>query len=113
MTTVTEPTTSEFLRTQRSDHDTLVRLETIMEQVAKDIKDFSVNIASHDSRIRRLEAVLDQYPPGPLVVELRNNTETLRDLRTSYRVATVIAGFVGSAVMFAIGLVTKFLGFIK
>lgn len=109
----TEPTTSEFLRTQRSDHDTLVRLETIMEQVAKDIKDFSVNIASHDSRIRRIEAVLDQYPPGPLVVELKNNTETLRDLKTSFRVATVMAGFTGSALMFIVGLILKYFGFVK
>lgn len=117
MSNVTHEGTSEWERMQRADHDTLIRVETLMQTIATDIKEFKdglrVTISDHDARIRLLEKLNEQFPPIPLVKELHDNTEWRKDFQTRYKTVVAMAGLTGGLIMFIITFIANFFGILK
>ena len=105
------------LEMQRKDHDTLIRVETLLTTVANDVKEmtnyFRTQMTDHDVRIKSIEKTLDQHSLTDLSTQTTSNSAWIRDFKTTYRVVVVMAGFTGAAVMWTISFVTKFFGIAK
>lgn len=114
---VTHEATSEWERMQRADHDTLIRVETLMGQIATDIKEFKDGLRStindHDTRIRLQEKINEQFPLAVLSKELHENTEWIRDFKTRYKTIVMMSGLTGAMITFIVSVVTKLFGLLK
>lgn len=110
----------EWDRLQRNDHDTLIRLETIVKQIADDVKEVkdgtAFRLAAIEGRVSKLEQLAEHYDPAPLVAELRANTIFRQNFQNSWKtlltVSSILGGVVGT-VGTIIAFLTKFFGLTK
>lgn len=89
---------------QRSDHDTITRLEVKMDTLIKGQEMMSSSldgkIVDHESRINKLEAIVESVQPEKTINEFRLLQQQVRDFVTTANVFRVISGIVGGGVVF-------------
>lgn len=108
---------NEWIKMQRTDHDTLIRVEALMNGLVSDVKDLkdgtAARLIEHETRLRSLEKIADEYKPGPLVNQLMENTNNIRDMRTSKNTVFLVASVVGGIIAFLFMVVSNVLGIIR
>lgn len=114
---ITHEATQEWERMQRADHDTLIRVEALMNQIALEIKEFKdglrTTILDHDTRLKVLEKINEQFQISEIAKETQNNAQWRRDFETRYKTIVMMAGFTGAVITFLIGVVSHFFGWLK
>lgn len=89
-------TSEELERLQRTDHDTLIRVEAKMDNLALDVKTAAAETASrlndHESRLRSLETLLQRFPPETHDTLLQGLVVWKRDMATSWKTIAWIFG---------------------
>jgi hypothetical protein len=89
---------------QRTDHDTLIRIEANLNNLATDVKimgdGLNARVADHELRMQKLETVVNQLNPIETLKEFRNLQQQVHDFYTTANVYRIIAGFVGGLFMF-------------
>lgn len=105
---------------QRSDHDTLIRIEANLSNLATDVKimgdGLNARVADHELRIQKIETLVNQTSPLETVGEFRKLQSEVHDFKVTANVYRVIAGFTGGFVMFLFTQVApllRYFGLIK
>lgn len=104
-------------RIQKSDHDTLIRLETKVDQIVVDIKELkdglNAKVADLDARVKLMEKLRDEMTP----IESHNRINELwqwkHDFSLTWKVIITIASVVGGVVGFILSVVTDLMGIFK
>jgi len=88
---------------QQADHDTLVRVETLMQGITQDLKkmndDNSKVLADHETRLRVLEKANDSYSP----VQVFDKLNALEKATTSSTVNWKVVGIMSGVLVVIIG----------
>lgn len=96
---------------QRKDHDTLVRLETKMDQVIGDIKEMkdgtSKTLAALDERVKMLEAVKDKMQPDVVLRHVEDLVQWKREFNTVWRAMVTISATVSGIIGFTLATVLQ------
>lgn len=89
---------------QRADHDTLIRIEANLTNLATDVKimgdGLNARVADHELRLQKIETLVNQINPVDTVKEFRTLQQQVHDYFTTANAYRVIAGVVGGLVMF-------------
>ena len=104
-------------RIQKSDHDTLIRLETKVDQIVVDFKELkdglNAKVADLDARVKLMEKLRDEMTP----IESHNRINELwqwkHDFSLTWKVIITIASVVGGVVGFILSVVTDLMGIFK
>jgi len=107
-------------RMQRSDHDTLIRVETKVDGLVEEIKTSNSNLSAqmfdHEIRIRSIEKVHDQVDPIGSAVKLNkliaDQTTTNAEKRQLAAISAGIASLITAAGM-AVAALNGFLNLHK
>lgn len=104
---------SELDRLQRTDHDTLTRLETKVDYLTSAIKSYSEGftqrIVDLEHNVRDLQKQRDEVNVPSLAKEVEENTQWRRDFKLTYRVIIAITTAVGAIIGFAVSILVKFI----
>jgi hypothetical protein len=104
---------STFENLQTYDHDTLIRLETIVTQISSDIKELkdgiSDKLADHEIRIKTCEKILDEHATEDLPGKTLANYAWIHDFNTRWQLIVTLAGFIGGMIALAVPYVWKLL----
>src|SRR3990167_6603461 len=91
---------------RRSDHDTLIRLETKVDQIVHDIKELkdgvNVKISNLEIRVRSLEKIVSESEPVENIKKLDELYKWMIESRISIRLVIAIASILGAIVSFII-----------
>lgn len=89
---------------QRSDHDTLIRVEAKMDNLSTDVKIMGdgvmKSIADHEKRIHDLENVVAQSDPVNNIKLLFQLRDQIREFTSTAAAWRVMAGLLGGFMMF-------------
>lgn len=102
-----------------SDHDLLIRVDAKVDNLALDVKDlkdgFSARLVTVENKITQYDKILAEYSPEPIVKQLHENTQWIRDFKTTNRVViglftflAFLAGILGTIVSTSTGIVNLF-----
>ena len=103
---------SETFEKQRQfDHDTLVRLETKLDQLTVDVKDLkdgtNVRIANLEKRMDDMETIRDRYNPKSLVPMIQAHEQWIHDYKLTQKLLLIAAGAAGGVIAFLINFISK------
>ena len=94
---------------QRSDHDTLLRLEVKVDALIADVKELkdgtNLQLTEHELRIRIIEKVHEEINPLQVVQEFKEVQLKIRDFQTIWKFVVTIAGAVGGIIGFILSVV--------
>jgi hypothetical protein len=104
-------------RLQRADHDTLIRVEEKIGNLAADVKasslDFTTRSLDHENRIRILESLNQEVQPKVRAQQLDSVRDWMRDANTRSKTVMWIASGVGGFVGFLATIIGTALGLFK
>lgn len=73
----------------RLDHDTLVRVETVVNNMAVDLKSLAdgsaLRLTSAEARLTALEKINDEVKPSVLLMTVTDHDRQIRDFKTTIR----------------------------
>lgn len=106
---------------QRTDHDTLIRMETKLDQVLSDTKraqeDHHLRWADHEGRIKTIERVHEAINPEQAFKELEEvvqwKHDTERDVKFGKQVGRFLWGVVGGVIIFVLQYIIQYLHLLK
>lgn len=95
----------------RTDHDTLVRLEVMVNQIGTDIKDLkdgmTVRLVGHDGRLdkhelrlNKIEAMIQSAHPEQTMGEFRVVQQQVHDFQTTVRTLWITTSIVSGLIAF-------------
>lgn len=98
----------------RSDHDTLIRLETKFDtfstQVISDIKDLKegtqAKLNEHETRITLVEKIHSQTQPLESMKKLNDLIEWKSNQESNRKLLVVISSFIGSVIGFTLSILS-------
>src|SRR3989304_10127424 len=93
------------------DHDTLIRVESKVDQLVKEIKDLkegtTTRIIALETRMDNMETVRDAYNPKDLVPKILEHDQWIHDYKLTQRLFLLAAGAAGGILAFLINLAIK------
>jgi len=102
---------------QREDHDRLIKMAAVVDNIALDIKTladgFGIRIGSNTARIIILERLNDELKPSEIAKLTREHDQALRDLKTSYKTLSFAFSVIGAVIGITISFVTNLFGLLK
>lgn len=104
-------------RIQRTDHDTLIRLETIVTGIARDVKELKEGTAQRlallESRISDLEKTEEQFPAKTTAEKAIANAQWINDFNVRWKVVVGAASIISSSLTIAIVAIANYLQVFK
>ena len=95
----------------RNDRDLLIRLETKLDQLTRDVKDLkdgtSIHIANLEQRVDTMETIRDQYDPKTFVPMILSHEQWIHDYKLTQRLFLIAAGAAGGVLAFIINFIIK------
>ena len=102
---------------QRTDHDTLIRLEAKVDQIGVEIKELkdglNVKVADLDNRVKLMEKLRDELSPIESHQRINELWQWKHDFSLTWKVIITIASVVGGVVGFILSVVTNIMGIFK
>src|SRR3990167_11010788 len=95
----------------RNDRDLLIRLETKLDQLTRDVKDLkdgtSIHIAHLEQRMDAMETIRDQYDPKTFVPMILSHEQWIHDYKLTKRLFLIAAGAAGGGIPLLIKFFNK------
>lgn len=99
-------------RLQRSDHDTLIRLESKVDTLIVDVKEMkdgtSTKIAALETRVESIEKVHEKIRPEESVKLLGEVVDWQKQYKLTWRLVIAMVSAIGAIVGFLTNLVVDF-----
>ena len=93
------------------DHDTLIRVESKVDQLVKEVKDLkdgtTIRIIALETRMDNMETVRDAYNPKDLVPKILEHDQWIHDYKLTQRLFLLAAGAGGGIIAFLINFLIK------
>jgi len=93
------------------DHDTLIRVESKVDQLVKEVKDLkegtTTRIIALETRMDNMETVRDAYNPKDLVPKILEHDQWIHDYKLTQRLFLLAAGAGGGIIAFLINFLIK------
>lgn len=109
--------TESLEKIRRSDHDTLIRLESKVDTLVTDVKELkdgtTAKLIQLETRISALEKIGEQYNPRDLVPKILANDQWIHDYKLTYKIIISVAVIVSSIVGFLMAIVSQAVGLLK
>jgi hypothetical protein len=100
----------------RQDHDTLIRVEAAVNNMASDLKaladGWATRITSLENRVVLLEKTNDEAKPKELYVTVSDHDRQLREANTTIKILKWLVGSF-AAIIGLVSYITKFFGIIN
>jgi len=104
---------NELEKLQRTDHDTLIRLEAKLDGLVNDVKEMkdgtTKTLADHERRISKIEQIVTTTKLVESLRELKTLKQEWRDFNTTLKVYRLISGTVGGVLGAALVLLSQVL----
>lgn len=95
----------------RTDHDTLVRLEVMVNQIGTDIKELKDGITTklnghearlekHDLRLNKIDVLVESTKPEQTIAEFRVLQQEVHDFKTTAKALWITTGLISGVVVF-------------
>lgn len=98
---------------QRTDHDTLIRVEAKMDTVVSDIRALkdgnTLILTDHDMRLKLIEKLIEQAQPEIRIKQIDALLEWQHDFKLTWKIILAIASGIGAAATIIINLIFKYL----
>lgn len=106
------PTTNGYDKMRQSDHDLLIRLETIVNQIAIDVKELkdgtNSKLENHGARIALVEKFVDEHNTARVLQKVEEHHLWIRDFNTRWTTVLIITSTVTGGVVFIIDKILRF-----
>ena len=103
MSDVENPQTSKMAQL---DHDAIIRVEEAVKNIAADVREMKDGnnkiMSEHESRIAKIEIVMEVVKPELTLKEFRELQTQWRDFHTTAKAWRVLGGIMGGIVTFAL-----------
>lgn len=97
-----------FDKMQRTDHDTLIRVEAKVDALIADVKEMkdgtNLKLIDHEGRLKSLEKIVDETNPEVRVKQVDELVQWKHDFSLTYKVIITIASVIGAMVGFVASL---------
>lgn len=104
-------------RENASDHDLLIRLDTKVDQLTKDVKlmsdGISTKIASIDIRVNAIEKLIDETQPLEVIKQIKDNTEWISGFKLTWKLLLAVFSTVSLILGAILGSFSLFDKFVK
>lgn len=101
----------------QSDHDLLIRISEIVKNISSELSEVKklVNDNTFDlnSRLKIIEILHDKYNLEKMTTKIESHDEWIKEFKTAYRVAVLMAGITGGVITFLAKWVLEYFNFIK
>lgn len=95
---------SDIAKMQQTDHDTLIRVETKIENLILEVKqansDINSRLIDHEGRIRSIEAVHERTDPAGTVQRVDNLDAWKNGLQSNWKLIVILISFISGLVGF-------------
>lgn len=96
--------TPEILKMQQADHDTLIRLETLLTSLVAEMRqsnsDLTKMLADHEARIRAIEAIHDRVNPIEAIRKVEVLDAWRGSIMSNWKLMLVLGSFISGVVGF-------------
>lgn len=104
-------------RENASDHDLLIRLDTKVDQLTKDVKSMgdgvTLRVSNIEMRINDLEKLRDEIQPETLAVVVRDNAEWIKGFKNTWKLLLAVFSTISLIVGAILGSFNLFDHFLK
>lgn len=101
----------------RQDHDTLIRVESVVNNMATDLKTLAdgsaIRLTTAEARLTALEKINDETKPRDIFLTVTEHDRSLRDLKTTYKTIVWFVGGTCTALGIVTTLLSKFFGLLQ
>ena len=97
---------------RQADHDLLIRLETIVNKIAEDVKELkdgtNTKLENHGARLALVEKFVDEHNSARVLQKVEEHHLWIRDFQTRWATVLVITSAVTGIVVFVLDKILKF-----